>query len=152
MLYIQKSVSENAGNCSNRGRKTPKFSGGQYLQTTTPALLLNAIPHQTFCYQQTIYHFSTLGIVWSLFVDAPPPPTDEFLKNALCKTLSSPLSSLHLHVATCHFSCTGASNVQTPGFSPPAPGKKTPAPGKQLNTVECFEAATRCSKSSSRGT
>jgi hypothetical protein len=40
------------------------------------------IPHQTFCYQQAIYHFSTLGIVWSLFVDAPPP-TDEFLKNAL---------------------------------------------------------------------
>jgi hypothetical protein len=29
----------------------------------------------------TIYHFSTLGIVWSLFVDGPP--TDEFLKNAL---------------------------------------------------------------------
>jgi hypothetical protein len=45
---------------------------------------LNAIPHQTFCYQQTIYHFSTLCIVWSLFVDGPPPPpTDEFLKNAL---------------------------------------------------------------------
>jgi hypothetical protein len=35
-------------------------------------LLLNAIPHQTFYYQQTIYHFSTLGIVWSLFVDGPP--------------------------------------------------------------------------------
>jgi hypothetical protein len=29
----------------------------------------------------TIYHFSTLGIVWSLFVVGPP--TDEFLKNAL---------------------------------------------------------------------
>ena len=37
----------------------------------SPALLLNAIPHQTFCCQQTIYHFFTLRIVWSLFVDAP---------------------------------------------------------------------------------
>jgi hypothetical protein len=49
-----------------------------FLRENTPdhprRLLLNAIPHQTFCYQQTIYHFSTLGIVWSLFVDAPPPP------------------------------------------------------------------------------
>jgi hypothetical protein len=39
--------------------------------TPRPTTLLNAIPHQTFSYQQTIYHFSTLGIVWSLFVDAP---------------------------------------------------------------------------------
>jgi hypothetical protein len=78
MLYIQKSVSENAGNCSHRGRKIQKFSGGEYLQIPPT---LNAIPHQTFCYQQTINHFSTLGIVWSLFVDGPP--TDEFLKNAL---------------------------------------------------------------------
>jgi hypothetical protein len=45
--------------------------------------LLNAILHQHFCYQQTIYHFSTLGIVWSLFVDGLP--TDEFLKNALAQ-------------------------------------------------------------------
>jgi hypothetical protein len=46
-----------------------------FLEENTPdPLLLNAIPHQTFCYQQAIYHFSTLGIVWSLFVDAPPPP------------------------------------------------------------------------------
>jgi hypothetical protein len=51
-----------------------------FLGENTPRpLLLNAIPHQTFCYQQTIYHFSTLGIVWSLFVHAPPP-TDKFLK------------------------------------------------------------------------
>ena len=83
MLYIQKSVSENAGNCSHRGRKIQKFSGGEYPRPPPPPILLNAIPHQTFCYQQTIYHFSTLGIVWSLFVDAPNPPTDEFLKNAL---------------------------------------------------------------------
>jgi hypothetical protein len=80
MLYIQKSVSGNAGNCSHRGRKIQKFSGGEYPQTLLP-LLVNAIPHQTFCYQQTIKHFSTLGILWSLFVDGPP--TDEFLKNAL---------------------------------------------------------------------
>jgi hypothetical protein len=33
MLYIQKSVSENAGNCSHRGRKIQKFSGGEYSQT-----------------------------------------------------------------------------------------------------------------------
>jgi hypothetical protein len=38
---------------------------------TTPKFLLPT----------TIYHFSTLGIVWSLFVVGPP--TDEFLKNAL---------------------------------------------------------------------
>jgi hypothetical protein len=38
---------------------------------TTPKFLLST----------TIYHFPTLGIVWSLFVVGPP--TDEFLKNAL---------------------------------------------------------------------
>jgi hypothetical protein len=80
MLYIQKSVSGNAGVENHRGRKIQKYSGGGYPQTPLP-LLVNAIPHQTFCYQQTIYHFSILGIVWSLFVDGPP--TDEFLKNAL---------------------------------------------------------------------
>jgi hypothetical protein len=45
-----------------------------FLGENTPRPLpptLNAIPHQTFCYQQAIYHFSTLGIVWSLFIDAP---------------------------------------------------------------------------------
>ena len=78
MLYIQKSVSENAGNCSHRGRKIQKFSGGEYPQTP-PYIKCDTTP--TFCYQQTIYHLSTLGIVWSLFVDGPP--TDEFLKNAL---------------------------------------------------------------------
>jgi hypothetical protein len=83
MLYIQKSVLENAGNCSDRGRKIQRFSGGEYLQTPPTHTLLNAILHQHFCYQQTIYHFSTLGIVWSLFVDGLP--TDEFLKNALAQ-------------------------------------------------------------------
>jgi hypothetical protein len=55
--------------------------------TPRPPLLLNAIPHQTFYYQQAIYHFSTLGIVWSLFVHGLP--ADEFLKNALicCSSL-----------------------------------------------------------------
>jgi hypothetical protein len=77
MLYIQKSVSANAANCSHRGRKIQKFSGGRPdpppppPPPPPPLLLLNAIPHQTFYCQQTIYHFSTLGIVWSLFVDAP---------------------------------------------------------------------------------
>jgi hypothetical protein len=46
--------------------KIQTFSGGEYHQTP---LLLNAIPHQTFYYQQTIYHFIS---VWSLFVDGPP--------------------------------------------------------------------------------
>jgi hypothetical protein len=87
MLYIQKSVSENAGNCSHRGRKIQKLSGGEYPQTPPT---LNAIPHQTFCYQQTIYHFFTLGIVWSLLVDGPP--TDEFLKNALACVAGSLVS------------------------------------------------------------
>ena len=54
---------------------------GENTPRPPPPPTLNAIPHQTFCYQQTINHFSTLGIVWSLFVDGPP--TDEFLKNAL---------------------------------------------------------------------
>jgi hypothetical protein len=63
------------------GRPTQCFIRGGIILPPPPALLLNAIPHQTFCYQQTIYHFSILGIVWSLFVDGPP--TDEFLKNAL---------------------------------------------------------------------
>jgi hypothetical protein len=58
---------------------------GENTPNPPPLPTLNAIPHQTFCYQQTIYHFSTLGIVWSLFVDGPP--TDEFLKNALSTTL-----------------------------------------------------------------
>jgi hypothetical protein len=38
----------------------------------------------TFLLPTTIYYFSTLGIVWSLFVVGPP--TDEFLKNALKQT------------------------------------------------------------------
>ena len=45
MLYIQKSVSENAG-IAVIG--VEKFSGGEYHHTP----LLNAIPHQNFCYQQ----------------------------------------------------------------------------------------------------
>jgi hypothetical protein len=61
--------------------------------TPRPPPTLNAIPHQTFCYQQTINHFSTLGIVWSLFVDGPP--TDEFLKNALQNgNISGPVAVL----------------------------------------------------------
>ena len=79
MLYIQKSVSENAGNCSHRGRKIQKFSGGEYPQTPPT---LNAIPHQTFCYQQTIY-LSFLYARYSMVPFCRCPPTDEFLKNAL---------------------------------------------------------------------
>jgi hypothetical protein len=36
MLYIQKSVSENVGNCSHRGRKIQKFSGGEYPRPPPP--------------------------------------------------------------------------------------------------------------------
>ena len=79
MLYISKNLFQKMQEIAVIGlEKYKNFLGGEYLQTPPT---LNAIPHQTFCYQQTIYHFSTLGIVWSLFVDGPP--TDEFLKNAL---------------------------------------------------------------------
>ena len=59
-------------------------------------------PQQTFCYQQTIYHFSTLGIVWSLFVDGPP--TDEFLKNALYFIKSSIHSIAPIILRICNMS------------------------------------------------
>ena len=73
-LYIQKSVSENAGIAVIIwGRKIQNFLGENTCDTTPKFLL-----------PTTIYHFSTLGIVWSLFVVAPP--TDELLKNALAIT------------------------------------------------------------------
>jgi hypothetical protein len=78
MLYIQKSFSENAGIAVIGVEKYKTFFGGEYPQTP---LLLNAITKPKFLLPTTIYHFSTLGIVWSLFVDGPP--TDKFLKNAL---------------------------------------------------------------------
>jgi hypothetical protein len=53
-----------------RGRKKYFL---ERLPPDPPPPTLNAIPHQTFCYQQTIYHFSILVIVWSLFVNGPPP-------------------------------------------------------------------------------
>jgi hypothetical protein len=74
--------------------KYKNFLGENTPRPHTPPPTLNAIPHQTVGYQQTIYHFSTLGIVWSLFVDGPPP-TDEFLKNALPNTSCS----------VCHLFC-----------------------------------------------
>jgi hypothetical protein len=46
MLYIQKSVSENAGIAVIGVEKNKNFLGEKI------PLLLNAIPHQTFCYQQ----------------------------------------------------------------------------------------------------
>jgi hypothetical protein len=46
MLYIQKSVSENAGIAVIGVEKYKNFLGEKI------RLLLNAIPHQTFCYQQ----------------------------------------------------------------------------------------------------
>ena len=46
MLYIQKSVSENAGIAVIGVEKYKNFLGEK------PPLLLNAIPHQTICYQQ----------------------------------------------------------------------------------------------------
>ena len=68
MLYIQKSVSENAG-IAVIG--VEKFSGGEYPRTPPPTIKCDTTPNVLL--PTTIYHFSTLGIVWSLFVDAPPP-------------------------------------------------------------------------------
>jgi hypothetical protein len=48
MLYIQKSVPENAG-IAVLGVEKYKYFLEKYPQIP---LLLNAIPHQTFCYQQ----------------------------------------------------------------------------------------------------
>ena len=62
-----------------------KIFGGEYPQNP-PTNKRDITPN--FLLPTTIYHFSTLGIVWSLFVDGPP--TDEFLKNAL------PVSALRL--------------------------------------------------------
>ena len=80
MLYIQKSVSENVAIAVIGVEKYKKFLGEN--TPIPPTIKCDTTPN--FLLPTTIYHFSTLGIVWSLFVDAPPPPpTDEFLKNAL---------------------------------------------------------------------
>ena len=77
MLYIQKSVSENAGIAVIGVEKYKNFLGEN--TPDPPTNKLDITPN--FLLPTTIYHFSTLGIIWSLFVDGPP--TDEFLKNAL---------------------------------------------------------------------
>ena len=77
MLYIQKSVSENAGIAVIGVEKCKNFPGEN--TSRPPTNKRDITPN--FLLPTTIYHFSTLGIVWSLFVDGPP--TDEFLKNAL---------------------------------------------------------------------
>jgi hypothetical protein len=75
MLYIQKSVSENAGIAVIGVEKYKNFLGENIPRPTikcdtTPNVLLPT----------TIYHFSTLGIVWSL--PPPLPPHRRILKNA----------------------------------------------------------------------
>jgi hypothetical protein len=65
MLYIQKSVSDNAGIAVIGVEKYKNFLGDP------PSIKCDTTPN--FLLPTTIYHFSTLGIVWSLFVDAPPP-------------------------------------------------------------------------------
>ena len=77
MLYIQKSVSENAGIAVIGVEKCKNFP--EENTSRPPTNKRDITPN--FLLPTTIYHFSTLGIVWSLFVDGPP--TDEFLKNAL---------------------------------------------------------------------
>jgi hypothetical protein len=77
MLYIQKSVSENAGIVVIGVEKYKIFWGR--IPPDPPTIKCDTTPN--FLLPTTIYHFSTLGIVWSLFVVGPP--TDEFLKNAL---------------------------------------------------------------------
>ena len=79
MLYIQKSVSENAGIAVIGVEKCKNFPGEN--TSRPPTNKRDITPN--FLLPTTIYHFSTLGIVWSLFVDGPP--TDEFLKNALLR-------------------------------------------------------------------
>ena len=79
MLYIQKSVSENAGNCSHRGRKIqiekyPRPPPPPTIKCdTTPNFLLPT------------NHLSFLHTRYSMvpFCRCPPPPTDDFLKNSL---------------------------------------------------------------------
>ena len=84
MLYIQKSVSENAGNCSHRGRKIQKFSGGEYPRPPPPPPTIKCDTTPNFLLPTNHLSFlHTRYSTWSLFVDAPNPPTDEFLKNAL---------------------------------------------------------------------
>jgi hypothetical protein len=68
MLYIQKSVSQNAG--------IAVIGVEKYKDPRPPTNKRDITPN--FLLPTTIYHFSTLGIVWSLFLDGPP--TDEFLK------------------------------------------------------------------------
>jgi hypothetical protein len=85
MLYIQKSVSENAGIAVIGVEKYKNFLGRIHPDPPPPTIKCDTTPNFLSPTPTTIYHFSTLGIVWSLFVDAPPP-TDEFLKNALTKS------------------------------------------------------------------
>jgi hypothetical protein len=67
MLYIQKSVSENAGIAVIGVEKYKNFSVGEYQTPDPPTIKRDITPN--FLLPTTIYHFSTLGIVWSLFVD-----------------------------------------------------------------------------------
>ena len=69
MLYIQKSVSENAGIAVIGVEKYKNVLGEN---SPRPPTKCDTTPN--FLLPTTIYHFSTLGIVWSIFVDAPPPP------------------------------------------------------------------------------
>ena len=101
MLYIQKSVSENAGIAVIGVEKYKHFLGENTPKPPPPPTIKwDTTPNFLSPTPTTIYHFSTLGIVWSLFVDGPP--TDEFLKNALqCIELTN-LKCLilsHLHLA-----------------------------------------------------
>jgi hypothetical protein len=71
-MNIQKSGSENA---HMWGRIPPRPTTSTYV--TTP----------NFLSRTTICHLSTLSIVWSLFVDAPPPQT-KFLKKPCVQIIS----------------------------------------------------------------
>jgi hypothetical protein len=81
MLYIQKSVSENAGNCSHRSRKIQTFSGGEYPQPPPPPTIkCDTTPN----FLLPTNHLSFLHTRYSMVPFCrSPPPTDEFLKNAL---------------------------------------------------------------------
>ena len=94
MLYIQKSVSENAGIAVIGVEKCKNFPGEN--TSRPPTNKRDITPN--FLLPTTIYHFSTLGIVWSLFVDGPP--TDEFLKNALVRPHMTICNAITTAIAT----------------------------------------------------
>jgi hypothetical protein len=70
---------------SSRGGKIQKIFRGR-IPPDPPASTYDTTPN--FLSPTTICHLSTLNIVWSLFVDAHPPPPDKFLKKPCVQIIS----------------------------------------------------------------